>query len=180
MARQIYPGWNQVLMAERRRFQLELCEENGKEISLKGWCNLKQKLTILAMVVLATIFIATPVLAVGSSRTMEVAKRTPTVISMTATIKTDYISRYTDVGSIYVAIQMTNRAFIQYRGESEWVRITSGTKCLQWVNKRKSIPMDCSDLNPEDRISVNARIDPESKVITARQVWLKQPRVQVP
>lgn len=157
-----------------------MCEENGKEISLKGWCNLKQKLTILAMVVLATIFIATPVLAAGSSRTMEVAKRTPTIISMTATIKTDYISRYTDTGRIYVAIQMTNKAFIQYRGESDWVQITSSTTCLEWVNKRKSIPMDCSDLNYGDKISVNARIDPETKVITARRVWLKQPRIQLP
>ena len=133
----------------------------------------------MATVVLAAIFVATPVLA-GSSRTIEVAKKTPTVISMTATISRDYIDEGTNTGQLYVAIQMTNRAFIQYRGEQDWVRITGRTVCLEWVSKKKSIRIDCSDLDFGDKISVNARIDPNTKVITARRVWLKQPRVRLP
>ena len=130
------------------------------------------------MVAIATVFIASPVLAAGPSRTMEVATGTPTVISMTATIRLDYISRSTDTGRIYVAIKMTNRAFIQYRGKSDWVRITDGTVCLNWVNSSKSESIDCSALNPGDKVSINARIDPDTKIISARRVLRYQPRVR--
>ena len=140
---------------------------------------MKRIFATVVMVVLAAIFVATPVLAV-SSRNIEAAKKTPTVISMTATIKQDNVDERTDTGQIYVAIQMTNRAFIQYRGQQDWVRITASTVCLEWVNKKKSVQIDCSELDFDDRISVNARIDPNTKVITAKKVWLKQPRVPTP
>jgi hypothetical protein len=138
---------------------------------------LKQKLTIVAMILMAALFIATPVLAAGSSRIMDVQKKweEPTIISMTATIAIDYISRLANTGKIYVDIQMTNRAFIQYRGQSEWVWITKSTKCLKWVNKGKSIPMACSDLSPTDKVSINAKLIGGD--FYARQVLLYQQRI---
>ena len=145
---------------------------------------MKRKLTIVAMVVLAAILIASPALAAGSSQPMEVAKRgpikQPTIISMTAKIHLDYISSSTDTGRIYVAIQMTNKAFIQYRGEKDWVRITADTKCLDWVKGKKSVRIDCSELSVDDKVSINARVDPKTKVITARRVQRKQPRIRIP
>lgn len=176
MARQKFPGWNQVLMAERRRFQPQLCDVDGKERRPKGWCDLKQK--AMAMIVLAALFIASPVLAAGPSRLTEVAIATPTIISMTATIDLNYISTLTDTGRIYVEIKMTNRAFIQYRGEHDWVRITDSTKCLDWVNSGKSVKIDCSKLGVDNKISVNARIDPDTGIIWARRVLRYQPRIR--
>ena len=142
---------------------------------------MKQKLTVLAMVAMAALFIATPVLAAGSSRTMEVAKRTPTILSMTATItKLPAISTASQTGTIYVRIYMTNRAFIQYRGQSAEVEISDNTVCLKWANKRKSRleTMACSELGYLDKVSVIARVDPESKEITARRVLLSQKRIR--
>ena len=139
---------------------------------------MKQKLTILAMVVLATVFIASPVLAAGSNRTMEVAKRTPTVISMTATIDSVDLDSRANTGKIDVTIRMTNRAFSQYRGKSAEVVIADNTVCLDWVNKSKSLGIDCSVLKDDDKISVVARIDPDTKIITARRVLRFQPRIR--
>jgi len=176
MARQTFPGWNQVLMAGRRRIQPELCITNGKEISLKGWCNLKQKLTILAMVVLATIFIATPVLAAGSSRTMLVAKKwnKPTVISMTGTIVDLAKDPVTGEDRIRIKIQMTNRAFIQYRGETVWVFDASTTKYFLWDGTTRS-PWSYDLLSIDDKISINARVI--GGVFKARRVQVNQPRI---
>lgn len=129
------------------------------------------------MVVLAAMLIATPVLAAGSSHPREVAKKTPkkqpTIISMTATILTDGSSK------IEVKIQMTNRAFIQYRGNVEWVDIDSAV-CYEWLKAKKSRKINCDSLQDGDKVSINARIDPASKAITARRVTLKQPRIQIP
>ena len=144
---------------------------------------MKGKLTIVALVVLAVVLTASPVLAVGSGQPMEVGKvpkKQPTVISMTAKIKQDYISSSTDTGQIYVAIQMTNKAFIQYRGEQDWVKITDNTLCLDWVKGKKSVRIDCSDLGVDDKVSINAKVDPKTKVITARRVQRKQPRIHIP
>ena len=149
---------------------------------------MKRKLTIVVMVVLAAILIANPVLAVGSSRSMEVAKQIPkkrkwknaTVISMTADINMDEDVANTGTGRINVAIKMTNRAFIQYRGEDEWVRITGSTVCIEWLRATKSKRIPCSELVAEsmkyDRmISINARlINGEFK---ARRVQMFQPRL---
>ena len=139
---------------------------------------MKQKLIVLAMIVLATVLIASPVLAAGSSRIMEVAKRTPTVISMTATIDSVDLDSRANTGKIDITIRMTNRAFIQYRGRSVEVVIADNTVCLDWVNKSKSVGIDCSALGDDDKISVNARIDPDTKVITARRVLRYQPRIR--
>ena len=79
---------------------------------------MKQKLTIVAMVVLAAILIASPVLAAGSSHPMEVAKqgpkKKPTVISMTGTITWSN----SDKTLIEILVRMTNKAFIVYRGQT--------------------------------------------------------------
>lgn len=138
----------------------------------------------MIMVVLAAIFVVTPVLA-GAGRTMEVAVKKPTRMFMTATIEQGYINP-NNVGQIYVEIYMTNRAFIQYRGDSVWVEIDEDTLCLDWVKtkrKSKAITIDCSDLNPDlttEKIKVNIKAkvlgedangDP---IIVARRVVIKQ------
>ncbi len=75
---------------------------------------------------------------------------------------------------------MTNRAFIQYRGESAEVEIDDNTVCLEWANKRKLKleTMNCSALDYLDKISVIAKVDPTSKEITARRVLLYQKRIR--
>ena len=134
-----------------------------------------KKLTIVAMVVLAAILIASPVLAAGSSHPMEVAKqgpkKQPTIISMTGTIMQDGTAQIT------VKIQMTNRAFIQYRGQTKAV-IISGAVCYDWEKGKKSTRISCSDLAAGDKVSINARVDPATKVFTARRVLRKQPRIR--
>jgi len=141
---------------------------------------LKRKLTIVAMVVLAAIFIASPVLAAGSSHLREAAnpspKKQPTIISMTATILGDNVGA-DNKGEFVVAIKMTNRAFIQYRGDVETVKITASTKCVEWLRSGKSRPIACSSLDKDDTVSINARFDPAKKDFTARRVTIKQPRV---
>ena len=71
---------------------------------------------------------------------------------MTATI-TDV----TDTG-IEVRIYMTNRAFIEYRGKTVDVEINDDTLCLDWVNKRKSVEVDCSDLDAPDKVNIKAKV----------------------
>jgi len=136
------------------------------------------------MVVLAAILIASPVLAAGSSHSMEVAKqgpkKKPTSISMTATINRDEGVVQTGIGWIYVGIQMTNKAFIQYRGEDEWVKITRKTACIEWLRATKSRKIKCSDLvdkaMDDDRmVSIYARV--KDGEFTARRVQISQPRV---
>jgi hypothetical protein len=140
----------------------------------------------MAMVVLAAILIATPVLAAGSSHPREAAnpspKKQPTIISMTGTIMTDDGVARTGTGQIYFAIQMTNKAFRQYRGETEWVKINGSTVCILWLKSQKSTRISCSELvaksmNTGTMISINAKVDPKTKEFTARRVQLNQPRV---
>jgi hypothetical protein len=144
---------------------------------------LKRKLTIVAMVVLAAIFIATPVLAAGSSHPREAAnptpKKQPTIISMTATI----LSVGKD--TIDVKIQMTNRAFIQYRRTEQTVRTNGTTKYVLWVNGRPSgTVIGFADLTVGQKVSINARVVPETPesplTFTARRVQVNQPRIQIP
>jgi hypothetical protein len=141
---------------------------------------LKRTFTVVAMVVLAAILIASPVLAAGSSRTMEVAIKKPTRMFMTATIEIDQIHPEDENGQIYVEIYMTNRAFRQYRGEFAWVKIEYGTTlCLDWVNKRKSkpIPMDCGDLTKDDKVNIKAKVVEDAygqTTILAKRVVRKQ------
>jgi hypothetical protein len=77
---------------------------------------------------------------------------------MTATIEIDDINPRTDEGRIYVEIYMTNRAFIQYRGDFTWVKITGTTLCLDWVNKTKSVKIDCSVLSAQDKVNIKAKV----------------------
>ena len=133
----------------------------------------------LIMVVLAAIFVVTPVLA-GAGRTMEVAVKKPTRMFMTATIETDNMQPGDKEGQIYVKIYMTNRAFIQYRGEFAWVKIEDGTTlCLDWVNKRKAqlIPIDCGELNEDDKVNIKAKVTENANgqiTILAKRVVRKQ------
>ena len=132
---------------------------------------MKKKLTIVVMVVLAAILIASPVLAAGSSHPMEVAKqgpkKKPTVISMTGTIMSISGTQLT------VRIQMTNKAFIKYRGTTQWVRTTKYTRYILWDGKtRKYIRF--GDLAVGDKVSINAKV--RSGVFTARRVQVRQPR----
>ena len=142
-----------------------------------------KKLTIVAMVVLAAILIASPVLAAGSSRTIEVAKRTPTRMFMTATIETDNIQPGDKEGQVYVKIYMTNRAFIQYRGEFSWVEIDDNTLCLDWVKKRKAklIPLDCGELSKDDKVNIKAKVVEDANgqiTIIAKRVVRKQQSIR--
>ena len=99
---------------------------------------------------------------------------------MTATIEIDDIDPGEDNGKIYVKIYMTNRAFIQYRGDFAWVEINDDTTlCLDWVNKRKSKPkpIDCGDLSQWDKVNIKAKVekDPNGQtIIRAKRVVRKQ------
>jgi hypothetical protein len=148
---------------------------------------LKGKLAVAAIVVLAAILVATPVLAVGPSTSVEMreaAIRKPTIISMTATIQADAGSKdvvATGTGRLSVAIQMTNRAFIQYRGDTGDVDITKTTLCVKWVQAKKSIRIACKDLVAESledglMVSINAKVIGDG-VFSARRVTISQPRV---
>ena len=134
---------------------------------------MKQKLTIVAMVVLAALFIATPVLAAGSSHPMEVAKQGPkkrqTVISMTGTIMSISGTQ------IMVKIVMTNKPFVKYRRTTQWVRTTTSTRYILWDGKtRKYIKF--SDLKLYDKVSINAKV--KNGIFTARRVQVRQPRIR--
>jgi len=137
--------------------------------------------------VLAAILIASPVLAVGPSTLVEMreaAIKKPTIISMTATIQEDAGSKAvvdSGVGRLSVAIQMTNRAFIQYRGEQGDVDITKTTLCVKWLQAKKSIRIPCKDLVAESvkdglMVSINAKVIGDG-VFQARRVTLYQPRL---
>lgn len=138
------------------------------------------------MVVLAAMLIATPVLAAGSSHPREAAnpnpKKQPTIISMTGTIVIDDGVAYSGTGQLYFAIQMTNKAFRQYRGATEWVKINGSTVCILWLKSQKSTRISCSELVSKSMdagtmISINAKVDPKTQEFTARRVQLNQPRV---
>ena len=131
---------------------------------------MKRTFTIVAMVVLAAILIASPVLAAGSSQPMEAKqgpRKRPTVISMTGTILSISGTQ------IKVKIQMTNKPFIKYRGTTQWVGTNKYTRYISWDGKtRKYIKF--SDLSVGDRVSINAKVI--SGDFTARRVQVRQPR----
>ena len=132
---------------------------------------MKKKLTIVVMVVLAAILIASPVLAAGSSHSMEVAKqgpkKKPTVISMTGTIMSISGTQ------IKVKIQMTNKAFIKYRGTTQWVRTTTSTRYILWDGQTRAY-IKFRNLAIGDKVSINAKV--RSGVFVARRVQVRQPR----
>ena len=143
---------------------------------------MKRIFATVIMVVLAAIFIATPVLA-GASRTMEVAIKKPTRMFMTATIETDNIQPGDKEGQVYVKIYMTNRAFIQYRGEFSWVEIDDNTLCLDWVNKRKAKlkSLDCGELSKDDKVNIKAKVVEDANgqiTIIAKRVVRKQQSIR--
>jgi hypothetical protein len=128
------------------------------------------------MAVLVTILIASPVLAAGSSRITEVAKKwgKPTIISMTGTIVGLATDPSTGQDKIQIKIQMTNRAFIQYRGATVWVFDTTTTKYFIWDGTTRS-PYSYAQLKINDKISINARVS--GGVFKARRVQVSQPRI---
>jgi hypothetical protein len=135
---------------------------------------------MMAMVVMAAILVASPVLAAGSSSTAgvrQVAKKwkKPTVISMTGTVLALGVDPDTNAKeAIKIDIRMTNRAFIEYRGKIKWVDTTPTTLYILWDGKtREYITYD--DLKVGDKISINARVYGE--VFKARRVQAYQPRI---
>ena len=102
---------------------------------------------------------------------------------MTATIETDNIHLGDKEGQIYVKIYMTNRAFIQYRGEFSWVKITDNTLCLDWVNKRKAKlkSLDCGELSKDDKVNIKAKVVEDANgqiTIIAKRVVRKQQSIR--
>jgi hypothetical protein len=127
------------------------------------------------MVVLAAILIASPVLAAGSSHPTDVkifAKKKwgkPTVISMTGTLIGDPAG-----GEITIHIRMTNRAFIQYRGETLDVYTDGSTKYFTWDGKTR-LPYSFDRLGDGDKVTINARLI--GGYFYARRVQVNQPRI---
>ena len=132
------------------------------------------------MVVLAAIFIATPVLAAGSSQSMG-AKQGPkkrkkqTRISMTGTIT--WLN--SDKTMIEFLVQMTNKPFIAYRGETVSVD-TSEATCIVWSKPGKSERKPCSEVLGDDKkVSIIAVVNRTDWTFKARRVQYKQPRIKI-
>ena len=139
---------------------------------MKGWCDLKRKLTIVAMVVLAAIFIATPVLAAGSSQPMEAKqgpKKRQTVISMTGTILSISGTQ------VQIKIAMTNKPFVRYRRTIQWVKTTTYTRFYSWDGKTRE-RIEFADLVVGDKVAINAKV--KDGIFTARRVQRRQPRIR--
>jgi hypothetical protein len=143
----------------------------------------KQKLTLVTMLVLAAILIATPVLAAGSSHSMDVAKqgprKKPTRISMTGTITAWSIDRT----KIYLLVQKTNKPFIGLKNREVWVIIDENTLCVEWLDGNKSKKIDCGSLDPRNKVSIIATVVDRINwpwTFAASRVQLKQPRIQIP
>ncbi len=131
---------------------------------------------IVAMVMLAAIFIASPVLAAGSRYPIEVVKRTPTVISLTGKIVEDGGTK------IDVAIQMTNKAFREFRLTTQTIDI-SDALCLEWTSEGKSQSFDCDDLAKYNTVAIIAKVsktDSGEVTFTARRVQKSQLRIRIP
>ena len=133
------------------------------------------------MVVLAAILIASPVLAAGSSRTMEVAKQGPkkrqkqTRISMTGTIT--WLN--SDDTLIDFLVQKTNKPFIAYRGQTVSVD-TSEALCILWSKPGKSERKPCSEILADGKkVSIIAVVNRTDWTFKARRVQYKQPRIKI-
>ena len=126
----------------------------------------------MAVVVLAAILIAIPVLAAGSSQPLEAKqgpKKKQTVISMTGTILSISGTQ------VQIKIAMTNKPFIKYRRTIQWVNVTDYTTFYSWDGKtRERIEFD--DLVAGDKVAINAKV--KNGIFTARRVQRKQPRIR--
>lgn len=142
---------------------------------------MKQKLTLVAMLVLAAILIASPVLAAGSSHPLVEKQdpkkwKKPTIISMTG----NFTALNPD-GTYDFWVQMTNKAFLKYRKTTVQVRIKEGTVCILWLRAQKSKRIDCSKLVDESlatgsMVSINAKVK-DNEEFWARRVQASQPRL---
>jgi hypothetical protein len=124
------------------------------------------------MVVLAAILIASPVLAAGSSQSLE-AKQGPekkqTVISMTGTILSISGTQ------VQIKIAMTNKPFAKYRRTIQLVNTTTYTKFYSWDGRTRE-PITFSDLKVGDKVAINAKV--KDGTFTARRVQRRQPRIR--
>ena len=137
---------------------------------------MRKKLTVLVLVGLALVLLAGPALAAGSGRTTYVKKtdpyngRKPHVISLTGKVLKSADN------SIYVYIQMTNRPFISYRGDTEWITALSTITYITWEGKTRTIGLPDSGLTylVGKKVSINGRV--ADGKITARRVEVSKPR----
>jgi hypothetical protein len=140
--------------------------------SRKGRRKVRKKLMVLAMVGLAFVLLAGPVLAAGSGRDAHWAvkqgpKRKAHVISMTGTIA------WVSGSVISVNVQMTNKPFLVKRGQMVSVE-TAYAVCYVWTGKTRN-RCGSNALSPTARVSINARVS-SNGYITARRVEVDKPR----
>jgi hypothetical protein len=113
----------------------------------------RRKVMVLALVALAFMLLAGPVLA-GPSRGAR-------VISMTGTI-TDKAGT-----SIEVKVQMTNKPYLVKRGQTVWVKTSSTTVYYYWDGTTR-LSWDFGKLVKGQSVAINALVI--SEAITARRV----------
>ena len=141
---------------------------------------------VLAMVGLAFVLLAGPVLAVGSGRDAHWAvkqgpKRKAHVISMTGTIA------WATCSAISIDVQMTNKPLLVKRGDNVQVDTVSlNPVYVVWEREGESYTRTktrlCNqefieeNLTWNQKVSINALINVKTDYITARRVEVKKPR----
>jgi hypothetical protein len=144
----------------------------------KGRCRVRKKRIVLALIGLACLLLAVPVLAAGAGRDAVLAvKKVPRsqhqVISMTGRIEAvDTANK-----RIYVTVQLTNKPHLVVRGKTVWVGTTSTTVYYVWKDKiRRRATFGA--LAVGQKVSINARVakTATTTTITARRVEVNKPR----
>ena len=153
----------------------------SKMRSRKGRPKVRKKLMVLAMVGLAFVLLAGPVLAVGSGRDAHWAvkqgpKRKAHVISMTGTIA------WATCSAISIDVQMTNKPFLVKRGDNVQVdTISLNPVYVVWEkNNTRTKTRKCEDIKDRlysgQKVRINALINVKTDYITARRVEVNKPR----
>jgi hypothetical protein len=133
---------------------------------------MRKRLMVLALVGLAFVLLAGPVVAAGSGRDTTLAakqgpRRRAHVISMTGIIKGF------EGKDISVYVQMTNKPFLVKRGQTVLVETSPSTIYYVW-NSTGRHRASFDDLEKDQKVSINALVaDAE---ITARRVEVNRPR----
>jgi len=138
---------------------------------------MRRFLTVLALVGMAFVLIAGPVLAAGSGRDSVVAQQKTVwpkyhIISFTGTI-----TSIPAANKFYVQIQITNNPYIAKRGTVELVTTTSSTVYVVWSGTTPttlSSSTGFSTLDVGDSVSINALAT--TSITTARRVEVNKPR----
>jgi hypothetical protein len=151
-------------------------------IQPKGRCRVRKKLTVLVFVGLALVLVAGPALAAGSGRVTYAKKtdpwkgRKPHVISLTGRYAGDPVG----ITGILVTVQMTNKPFVRYRGDTVTIKTVDGyTKYYLWENCRAtriSFSKLKSYLTSEHLLSINALVTSQDSVFKARRIEVDKRR----